>query len=141
MAMSPEEEERHWEEEAGMRFGSPFDPGYEPAPDECNWSVAAQLSGFSGFLIPFGNIALPLIIWLIKREESPFIEYHAREALNFQISMTLYVTIASLLIFVLIGFVLLPALIVFETVVMIRAALWASRGELYEYPLSIRLVS
>ena len=47
-----------------------------------NWAMLCHLSTFSGWFIPFGNILGPLIIWLMKREESPFIDAHGKEALN-----------------------------------------------------------
>ncbi len=114
---------------------------FEAEPDERNWAVAAQLASFAGCFVPLCNIAGPLAIWLMKRDESPFIEIHARESLNFQISLTIYLAIAGLLVYVLIGLLLLPLLIVFGAVVVVLAALAASRGEVYRYPFSIRLVS
>ena len=91
--------------------------------------------------VPFANIAAPLIIWLIKRDESRFIELHARESLNFQISMTIYLAIAALMVYVLIGYLLVPLLVIFQMVVVVLAALKASRGEICRYPLSLRFVS
>ena len=124
-----------------MRPRSSPGRGHEAAPDQRNWAVAAQLVSFAGYLFPLANVAGPLVIWLMKRHESPFVEDHAREALNFQISMTIYLTVAGLLVYLLIGFLLLPLLVVFDVVVVVLAALAASRGEVYRYPLSIRLVS
>jgi hypothetical protein len=141
MPMNPDDEERHWEEEAGMRDPSPFGPGYAPDPMECNWGVAVQLAGFAGVLIPFANIVVPALILWMKRDESAFIEAHALESLNFQISMTLYLAAAVVLTYILVGFLLLAGLVVFEIVFVIRAAWVASRGELFDYPLSLRLIS
>lgn len=138
MSGSWQDEERSWEREAGLR---PPGTGGGVTPEEANWAVAAALLAFGGYVMPLLNIAGPAAIWVAKRDESPFVEAHAREALNFQISMTLYIMVASALIFVLIGFVLLPVLVVFDVVVIIVAALRASRGELYRYPLSLRLIA
>jgi uncharacterized Tic20 family protein len=137
MPMSPLDEERHWEEEAGMRKRT----GGSPSPNESNWGVAAQLAGFAGAMIPFGHIALPAVILWLKRDESAFIEAHALESLNFQISMTVYLMVGGLLTYVLVGFLLIGFLVLFEVVMVIRAALSASRGELFEYPLSFRLIT
>ena len=107
-----------------------------------NWAVAAHLSGLSLYLgVPFGNILGPLVIWLIKQGESPYAEQQAKEALNFQISLTLYGVAAGLLAFVFIGFLLIPVLFVLHIVLTIVATVKASEGEPYEYPLTIRLVS
>ncbi|MDH4017604.1 MAG: DUF4870 domain-containing protein [Actinomycetota bacterium] len=138
MSGSWQDEERSWEREAGLR---PPGTGGDVTPEEANWAVAAALLAFAGYVMPLLNIAGPAAVWLAKRDESAFVEYHAREALNFQISITLYMAAASLLMFVVIGFVLVPLLVVFDVVVIIVAALRASRGELYEYPLSLRLIS
>jgi uncharacterized Tic20 family protein len=137
MTRSWQEEEKRWETEAGLGengFAS------NVSSDEANWAVAAQLFSFGGFIMPTANILGPLAIWLAKRDESAFIAHHALEALNFQISMTLYLLAAGVLIYVLIGFVLVPVLIVFDVLAIIVAALRASRGELYSYPFCLRLI-
>ena len=136
MSGSLEDEERNWEAEAGLR-----PPGSTTSPDEANWAVAATLLTFSGFIVPLANIVGPLVVWLVKRDDSPFVEAHAREALNFQLSITLYLIIAGMMIYLLIGFLLVPLIVIFDVVATILAALRASRGELYEYPLCLRLVS
>jgi uncharacterized Tic20 family protein len=134
-----EEEERRWDREAGMhRSAGSFD---QVTSEERNWAVAAQLAGFAKYLIPFSNIAITFVIWLSKRDESPFIELHARESMNFQITMAIYWVVSIILSWVLIGFLLLVVLMAFDLVVVIRGALAASRGERYHYPASLRLVS
>ncbi len=138
MSGSWQDEERSWEREAGLR---PPGVGGDVTPEEANWAVAAALLAFAGYVVPLGNIAGPAAVWLAKRDDSDFVEHHAREALNFQISITLYMVVASALMFVLIGFVLAPIILVFDVVVIIIAALRASRGEAYEYPLCLRLIS
>jgi uncharacterized Tic20 family protein len=109
--------------------------------DEKNWAMFCHLSTFVGAIVPFGNIIAPLVIWLLKKEESEFVDYHGREAVNFQITISIAYVVAFVLIFVLIGFLLLPALMIFDLVVTIIAAVKASNGEYYRYPLSIRLIN
>lgn len=106
-----------------------------------NMAVFCHLGGLTGYLIPLGHIIIPLILWIIKRDESPFINQHGKEALNFNISFTIYAIISGLLCFILIGFILLPILIVLHIALVIIATLAASRGEYYSYPLILRLVS
>lgn len=108
--------------------------------EESNWAVATHLSAFLGFLFPFANIIAPLVVWLFKKSDSKFIEEHAREALNFQISITIYAIISVILIFVLIGFFLLAVVLILELVQVIKAAVAASKGESYRYAFSMRLV-
>jgi uncharacterized Tic20 family protein len=76
-----------------------------------------------------------LIIWLIKREKSPFIEHHGKQALSFFIAFLIAVVIDIPLCFVCVGFFLLPVLIVLHLVFPILAGLAANRGEWYRYPL------
>lgn len=104
------------------------------------WTLLAHLSGFAGFIFPFGNVIGPLLVWLLKKEQSSLLEEHAREALNFQISIAIYAIIAGILFFVLIGMILLPVLIIIQIVLMIKAALAADRGEFYKYPFTIQFI-
>ena len=109
--------------------------------EEQNWAMICHLSALSGFLIPFGNIVGPLIVWLSKRAEMPLVETHGKEALNFQITVRIAMAISALLIFVLIGFVLMPIVVIGALVLTIMAAIKVSNGELdYRYPWSLRLL-
>ena len=79
-------------------------------------------------------------MWLLKRSEVPAVEAHGKEALNFQISVTIYAIVCILLIFVAIGFFLLIGLGIAALVLVIIASIKASSGELYRYPLTIRFI-
>jgi|AP95_1055475.scaffolds.fasta_scaffold40419_2 uncharacterized Tic20 family protein len=123
----------------------------QPPPQQSKYSDASQadartyamlchLATFSGFVIPLGNILGPLGVWLYKRSESPFIDRHGKEAINFQITLTLYLIASAVLIIVLIG---IPLLVVGGLAGMIFtaiAALRASHGSEYRYPLTFRFV-
>jgi len=116
----------------------PDEPSDTPIPksDAKGWAVAAHLLPLVGIYI-FGA----LIIWLIQRDDDEFVEEHAREALNFQISMSLYFIVSMVLILVLIGIVMVIALAIFSLVMSIIAGVKAANGERYRYPLTIRMVS
>lgn len=118
------------------------EPSGFPTTAERNWAVFCHLGGFALYVLPFmlGNVLVPLILWLMKRNESPYIDEHGREALNFQISMTIYATVALALAFLLVGFLLLPPLAIFHFVMMVIASVRASQGEHYRYPLTLRLI-
>jgi len=83
----------------------------------------------------------PLIVWLVKRGDSPEIDAHGKESLNFQISMLIYDAIAALLCIILIGIPILIILWVLNTVLVIIASIKASEGKLYRYPFTIRFIS
>lgn len=108
--------------------------------EEKNWGMACHLAALAGWFIPFGWILGPLVVWLIKRNEFPFVDEQGKEALNFHISMIIYAIVAVILCLVLIGFLLLLALAIFQIVLVIIAAVKASNGEHYRYPLTIRFI-
>lgn len=103
--------------------------------------MLAHLSALSGFIIPFGSILGPLIIWLIKRDEMSFVNDQAKEALNFNISMTIYMLVSLVLVFVVIGIPLMIVLGIAWLVLAILAAVKANEGVAYRYPLTLRLVN
>lgn len=99
-----------------------------------------HLLGFAGFVFPFGNILGPLILWLVKRNDSAYLDRVGKEVLNFQISYAIYGMVAGALCFVLIGFIILPILGLLWIIFMIIAAVKTSNGEEYKYPFTIRLL-
>jgi len=109
--------------------------------DSTTWGMLAHISAFAGVIgVPFGNVLGPLIVWLAKRDQSEFIDYHGKEALNFQISLTIYMFISAILVLIVVGILLLIAIAVVGLVLTIVAAIKANNGEYYEYPLTIRFL-
>ena len=104
------------------------------------WSTACHLAALLGFIIPLGNLVGPLVIWLLKRNDHPQVDRQGKEAVNFQISVAIYLIVSALLIPVVIGLLLLPAVALFALVMVIVAAIKASNGEEFRYPLTIRLI-
>jgi uncharacterized protein len=88
----------------------------------------------------FFPVIAPLVIWLIKKDESSFIDYHGREYFNFLISYTVYLTVAGISMIILIGFVLLPIVGVMLFIFTIIAAIKAYEGNEYRFPLIFRLI-
>jgi hypothetical protein len=109
--------------------------------DVKTWNVLCHATALAGFFVPWaGHILGPLIIWLAKRGDSPEIDEHGKESLNFQISMLIYNVIAGVLCLILIGFVILGILHILNLVLVIVASIQASEGKFYRYPLTIRLI-
>ena len=105
------------------------------------WNVLCHATALAGFFVPWaGHILGPLIIWLAKRGDSPEIDAHGKESLNFQISMLIYNIIAGILCLVLVGFVILGILHILNLVLVIVASIQASEGKFYRYPITIRLI-
>jgi len=86
------------------------------------------------------HILGPLAIWLIKRADSPEIDATGKEVLNFQISATIYLIVAGVLMWVLLGFVLLPAVLIWWILCMVIATVRTSNGQSYRYPFTIRFL-
>jgi len=93
-----------------------------------------------GFVIPFGNIIGPLVLWLVKKDEDPFVDDQGREALNFQITVTIAYLICLALIIIAIGAILLPIVGLANLILVIVAAIKANDGVNYRYPFAIRLL-
>lgn len=108
--------------------------------DERTWGMLCHLLAFSGYLIPFGSVLGPLVIWMLKKDEMPFVDDQGKESLNFQLTMLIAVIVSAILCFVLIGFLLLGVLIIFQIVVIIMAAIKANDGVKYRYPYTIRFI-
>ena len=107
-----------------------------------NWPMLCHLGGLAIYIgIPLGNILVPLIIWLLKKKSDSAVNVEGREALNFNISVTVYAVIAGLMCYVLVGFVVLPMVLVAHIVLVVRAALRANRGESVKYPFTLRFIN
>ena len=110
-------------------------------PTVTTWGMLCHLLSLCQLLgMPFGNVLGPLVLWLVKRKEDPFVEVCGKESVNFQLSMTLYMVISFLLMFVFIGIFTLIAVMVMNIVYTIIAAIKASDGIAYRYPGTIRFI-
>ena len=125
-----------------------METSYSPAPVSVpalshvrSWNAFCHASSLLGVFLHFpGHLLPPLVIWLAKRDESPEIDAHGKEALNFQISMLIYNVVAAVFCLVLVGFVFLAILWVLNAVFVIIAAIQASDGKFYRYPMTIRFI-
>ena len=110
--------------------------------DERMWAMFTHLSALVGIVVGAGFIGWlgPLIIFLVFKDRSAFVAQHGRTTLNFQITMLIANVVAFLLWFVLVGFLITAAIYVVVIVCSIIATVAASRGERYEYPLTIRFL-
>jgi uncharacterized Tic20 family protein len=115
--------------------------GAAPTENERTWGMLAHLSALVGLVIPLiGNVLGPLGVSIARADQSAFVAAHAKEALNFNISVTLAAVVCALLMLVFIGFLLGSALFIAWLVMTLIAAIKASEGVAYRYPFSLRLV-
>lgn len=119
---------------------TPTPPQQLSESDSRMWATFAHLGIVVGFIIPLATILVPLIIWLIFKDKSAFVDRHGRAALNFQLTMLIGFAISAVLMIVYIGFLLMVVLGVLDLVFSIIAAVAANKGEAYKYPLSLELV-
>ncbi|MEO8438667.1 MAG: DUF4870 domain-containing protein [Spartobacteria bacterium] len=109
--------------------------------NERTWAALCHASALLGVLLHFpGHLLGPLIVWLVKRGDSPDIDAHGKEALNFQISMLIYNCVAAIFCLILVGFVFLAILWVLNALFVIIAAIQAGDGKFYRYPMTIRFI-
>src|SRR5262245_2186770 len=100
-------------ESAGQTVNNPsVPPNPAAASASRTFEVLCHVLAFAGLIIPFGNIIGPLVIWLMKKGESPSVDAHGKESLNFQISMTIWTLICAATILLAIGVILVPAAVI-----------------------------
>ena len=128
--------------------GRAYDP--DATDDERTYALLMHLSLLGHVIIPFITIIAPIVMWHVKKDQSPYLDDHGRESINFQISLIIWSFVLPI-IAALVGLVtcgvglilLVPAAIlpyVIGLVGMIQASIAANRGEFYRYPMTFRFV-
>ncbi|MCX6377224.1 MAG: DUF4870 domain-containing protein [Armatimonadetes bacterium] len=107
----------------------------QPSKDEKTWAMLGHLSG-----IIFSFLG-PLVVWLIQKDQMPFVNDQGKEALNFQITVLIAWIAAGVLSFVGIGLILYPVLWIGNLILCIMAGVKANEGTAYRYPIALRLIS
>lgn len=108
--------------------------------EQRQWGMFAHLAALAGFVIPFGNLIGPLVIWQIKKNEMPFVDDQGKESLNFQITVAIALIVCVLLMVIVIGALLLPIVGIGALIFTIIGAVRANAGEHYRYPFTLRLI-
>ena len=107
---------------------------YTPTSDERTMAILSHILCLIFWLFP------PLIIYLVKKNESQFVAAHAKESLNFQLTVFIAVIISIFLMIILIGFLLLWVIGIASTILVIIATIKASDNKIYRYPFTLRLI-
>ena len=125
-------------------------PPNQMSNEERTWGIACHLAALAVYIVPFGNIIGPLVVWLMKKNQYPFVDDQGKQSLNFQISFTIYglgvVLLSIPFIILTVGFglfLIIPLIWLISLIVVIFAviaAIAASKGEAYRYPLTIMFV-
>lgn len=109
--------------------------------DERMWGMLCHLSALSGFIIPFGNIIGPLIVYSMKKDQYAFVADQGKESLNFQISISIYMLISLVTVILLVGIMFLIIIPLISLILTVVASVRANDGQYYRYPLSIRFIN
>ncbi len=109
--------------------------------DARTWGMACHLMALAGFVLPIVGIVVgPLVVWMLKRDEDPFIDDQGKEAVNFQITMLIAFVVCFFLMFVVIGAFLMPLVGLADLIFTIIGAMKANEGVKYRYPFAIRFL-
>lgn len=135
----------HYTEESrtGLEeYQTPQEPERDPfeastPADERQWAMLTHLSGLAMYVLPFGNLIGPLIFWMLKRDEMPAVDQAGKAALNFQLSISIYLIVGALLSMILIGLPILFGAMILHIVGVVQAAVKANNGEAYQYPFTM----
>ncbi|MEZ5063662.1 MAG: DUF4870 domain-containing protein [bacterium] len=130
------------ETEASAASPPPPPPGPSgPDPDARKWATITHLSALVGLLgNGIGFLVAPLVLWLLKRDASPYVDAQGKEAVNFQITMMIVLVICAILAFLVVGFLLIPIVGLVMVVLPIVAAVKTNDGQDFRYPFTIRFV-
>lgn len=115
-------------------------PQYLQTPDQKQMGMFLHLSQLLNFLIPFGGIIAPIVLWQMKKDEMPALDAHGKMVTNWLISAMIYGIVSAVLSIILVGFLLLLALGIMTVVFPIIGGIKANNGELWEYPLTIKFL-
>ena len=104
-----------------------------PTNDEKTMGMLCHLTGLI-------SIIGPIIVWLLKKDESAFVDANGKQAINFQLSIIIYSIGSAILLIIGIGLILLFAIGVFAFIMIVVASIKAANGEVFQYPLSLQLI-
>jgi uncharacterized Tic20 family protein len=111
-----------------------------PSADEKQMAMLCHLSAMLMYFTVIGGFLAPLVIWLLKREQMPFVDDQGKETLNFQITIMLALLVSWMLFIVLIGIPMLIGFLLFHFIATIIATVKSSEGVLYRYPFCWRVI-
>jgi len=115
-------------------------PSYLQTPEHKQMGLFLHLSQLLNFIVPFGGVIAPIVIWQMKKDEIPALDAHGKMIVNWMISGLIYSVVSFVLAFVLIGFIGFIALAIMGIVFPIIGGIKANNGEFWEYPLTIKFL-
>src|SRR5688572_9799051 len=119
-------------------YSTPGGP-IESNPQARQWAMIAHLSALV-MLVSIPSILGPLIVWLMKKNESPFVDDQGKEAVNFHLTVLIAAIVLSPTLCIFIGFILLPLLAIVALIFSVIGGMKANEGVAYRYPWTLRLI-
>ncbi len=111
-----------------------------PDKEQRNWGALCHVSALIGYVFPLGNILGPLVIWILKKDEMPFVDDQGKESINFQITVLLAFIVCAILTLAIIGFFLFALVAIYQIIAIVLASIKANEGVNYRYPYILRLI-
>ncbi|MFD0773662.1 DUF4870 domain-containing protein [Streptomonospora algeriensis] len=111
------------------------DGQYMPSSDDRTMALLAHIGGI------FTSWVLPLILYLVKKDESPYVRHQAAQAFNFQMTMFIGQLVSYLLMVLIIGFITIFAVVACAIIFAVIAAVASNKGEWYKYPIAIPMLT
>ncbi len=108
--------------------------------NEKGYCTLMHISQFAGMLIPVGGFVLPIVMWLMGKEDSAMVDKQGRAVINWMISLLIYLAVSGVLCIIAIGIPLLIVLGVLNVVFIVKGAVKANEGEYWEYPMTIHFL-
>ncbi len=129
-------------ESAKTPLSPPAEAGRETNRDARLWAALCHFAAFAALLpavLGIGAILGPLVVWLVKKDEFPFVDEQGKEAVNFQITMLIYLIALPLTC---VGIILMPAVPIVDFILVVIATIRVNEGQHYRYPypLIIRFI-
>ncbi len=108
--------------------------------DERGYCTLLHISQFAGIIIPFAGFVMPIVMWLMGKDDSSMVDQHGRMVINWMISFLIWCAVSGVLVIIGIGLVGLIVLAILNLIFVIKGAIKANDGELYKYPLTINIL-
>ncbi|MDJ0656295.1 MAG: DUF4870 domain-containing protein [Xanthomonadales bacterium] len=115
-------------------------PATDSSREANQWAMFIHFSVLAGFIVPFAGLILPIVLWQLKKDEFPVIDDHGKVVVNWIISALIYSVVCFILTFVIIGIFGFMALGLATVLFAIIGGIKANNGELWEYPLTIKII-
>ena len=108
--------------------------------DEKGFSSLLHISQLAGMLVPLAGYAMPIIMWIVGRDQSEAVDRHGRNVINWMISFVIYFAISGILTVIGIGLIMMLALAIVNVIFIIKGTMKANDGVFWEYPMTIKIL-